>query len=95
MQPNSALSRPLFSLLWRAIDCTPDTQKRDIVNNENTINDQLLTEKELAEMLKISEATARRWRAVGAGPEFVRCGPALVRYQLSTVERWLAESVKI
>ncbi|MFL6417323.1 MAG: helix-turn-helix transcriptional regulator [Bryobacteraceae bacterium] len=56
-----------------------------------TSTERFLTEKELSELLNISVPTLRRWRAIGEGPEFVKCGPALVRYEWTTVQRWIAE----
>jgi len=53
--------------------------------------DRFLTEKDLSELLNISVPTLRRWRASGEGPDFVKCGPALVRYEWATVQRWIAE----
>jgi predicted DNA-binding transcriptional regulator AlpA len=61
---------------------------------QNFLTDKLLTERELADWLKISIPTLRRWRMEGIGPEFIKCGPSLVRYQHSTVQQWLAEGTK-
>ena len=44
---------------------------------------ELLTTAELAERLKISVATARRWRHNGKGPNYVRLGHNDVRYGLN------------
>jgi predicted DNA-binding transcriptional regulator AlpA len=51
--------------------------------------ERLLTEKELSEVLNISIPTLRRWRSLNEGPEFVKCGPALVRYEWKTVQDWI------
>jgi predicted DNA-binding transcriptional regulator AlpA len=61
---------------------------------QNFLTDRLLTERELADWLKVSIPTLRRWRMEGIGPEFIKCGPSLVCYQLAAVQRWLAEGTK-
>lgn len=49
----------------------------------------LMTTKEVAERLHISEATCRWWRHVKQGPpSFKVCGA--VRYRRADVEAWLA-----
>jgi excisionase family DNA binding protein len=48
----------------------------------------LLTEAEVAELLRVSERTVRRWRAAGTGPSAVRVGKA-VRYRRRAVDDWL------
>lgn len=50
---------------------------------------ELLTTAELAERLKISVATARRWRHSGKGPDYVRLSPNDVRYRLEDVDAFL------
>ncbi|MFL5795413.1 MAG: helix-turn-helix transcriptional regulator [Actinomycetota bacterium] len=42
--------------------------------------DELLTEAELAQLLKVSVGTIRRWRAEGTGPPALRLGRG-VRYR--------------
>lgn len=49
---------------------------------------KLLTTREVATLLGISEATMRFWRHKDRGPAFVRVGGA-VRYRPQEVERWL------
>lgn len=49
----------------------------------------LLNEFEVAEILGISVATIRRWRLLGQGPQFLKCGAA-VRYSVTEVTDWLA-----
>jgi phage terminase Nu1 subunit (DNA packaging protein) len=74
----------------------PLIQSQDLYEliKQNFLTDKMLTERELADWLKISIPTLRRWRTEGIGPEFIKCGPSLVRYQLATVQRWLAEGAK-
>ena len=50
---------------------------------------ELLTTAEFAERLKISVATARRWRHNGKGPNYVRLGYNDVRYRLEDVDAFL------
>jgi excisionase family DNA binding protein len=49
----------------------------------------LLTESQVAETLRVSVATIRRWRCLGQGPRFFKVG-TLVRYSLEDVHTWLA-----
>jgi len=54
--------------------------------------DRLLTTEEAAELCSVSVITLARWRKEpGAGPNWVRIGPRLVRYRLSAVQAWLDE----
>jgi predicted DNA-binding transcriptional regulator AlpA len=49
----------------------------------------LLTQRQAAEALALSERTLERFRVSGVGPKFVRMGKS-VRYRLSDVEVWIA-----
>jgi hypothetical protein len=49
----------------------------------------LLTSKDAAEYLNLSEATLKKWRARGRGPLFSRL-PA-VRYRLADLEKFIRE----
>jgi len=48
----------------------------------------LLDEKQLANKLNLSVASARRWRLLRQGPKFLKIG-ASVRYRTEGVEAWL------
>jgi excisionase family DNA binding protein len=50
---------------------------------------RLLTESEVADLLKISVRTLQAWRVRGGGPGFLKIGRA-VRYSLNEIEEWLA-----
>jgi hypothetical protein len=50
----------------------------------------LLNEYNVAELLKISVATVRRWRLFRAGPPYIKIG-ASVRYRPIDVESWLCD----
>ena len=49
--------------------------------------DEYLTEAEVAELLKVSAGTLRRWRREGIGPPSLRLGRG-VRYLRREVDRW-------
>jgi predicted DNA-binding transcriptional regulator AlpA len=52
--------------------------------------DELLTDRELSEELKVSQRTLQRWRALGIGPKVLRVGPRRSpRYRWADVQRWL------
>jgi predicted DNA-binding transcriptional regulator AlpA len=53
-----------------------------------------LTEKELADKLRMSPAGLRRWRELGKGPKVTYLGGRLVRYSVEDVEAWLVEQRK-
>lgn len=53
--------------------------------------DALLTLREVAAWLGVSEATLHSWRYRGEGPAGFRLNKGRVRYRRSDVERWLAE----
>jgi predicted DNA-binding transcriptional regulator AlpA len=50
--------------------------------------EQLLDEKEVARLIRVSEATLSYWRSQGQGPRFIKVGH-LVRYRPSDVDAWL------
>lgn len=50
----------------------------------------LLNEQEVCDWLRISLATARKWRLIGRGPTFRKLdGTHLVRYRRADVQAWL------
>ena len=49
----------------------------------------LLTTKDAAAFLDISEKTLEGWRSAETGPKFYRMGGRLVRYFRSDLEDWL------
>jgi excisionase family DNA binding protein len=50
---------------------------------------ELLTEKDAARVLSLSNRTLQTWRVRGAGPPFVRAGRA-VRYRRSDLDEWVS-----
>lgn len=55
--------------------------------NGNTL-EQLLDEKELAQLIRVSVPTLRYWRSTGQGPRFRKVGQ-MVRYAPSDINAWL------
>jgi excisionase family DNA binding protein len=49
----------------------------------------LLTQREAAELMSLSERTLERWRVAGDGPKFVRLGRS-IRYRLTEIEAHIA-----
>lgn len=52
----------------------------------------LLTTRQVSELLQLKETTLEQWRWQGRGPLFVKVGRA-VRYRLADVEAFTAERV--
>ena len=50
--------------------------------------DEFFTLRELAELLRVQEATVRYWRNQGTGPDSYKIGRH-VRYSHQDVDRWL------
>jgi predicted DNA-binding transcriptional regulator AlpA len=50
----------------------------------------LLTQREAATLLRLSERTLERMRVTGNGPRFVKCNRS-IRYQQQDLERWIAD----
>jgi excisionase family DNA binding protein len=53
---------------------------------------RLLTQKESAALLRLSERTLERLRLQGGGPVYVKAG-RLVRYREADLEAWIAARV--
>jgi excisionase family DNA binding protein len=49
----------------------------------------LLTTKQAARYLELSEVTLKRWRVKKFGPKFVRLGQRKVRYRQEDLEEWI------
>jgi predicted DNA-binding transcriptional regulator AlpA len=50
----------------------------------------LMNETQVSEKIQVSLACLRRWRLLGAGPEYIKVGP-LVRYRPEAIDRWIEE----
>lgn len=53
-------------------------------------NDELLTMKEVADVIRVPVATLRYWRHLGTGPRSFRIGRS-VRYWRTEVQHWLEQ----
>ncbi|MCX6608505.1 MAG: helix-turn-helix domain-containing protein [Acidobacteria bacterium] len=52
------------------------------------MSDDILNQVEVAQMLKVSTMTVRRWRYARTGPAFFKLGK-LVRYRRAAVVNWV------
>ena len=52
---------------------------------------ELLTTREAAGYLRLSQSTLNHWRLEGRGPGFTRFGRQ-VRYRRADIDRWLTET---
>lgn len=68
----------------RSTDSTATDQKKSAESN-------LMTEREVAEILGICHRTLQGWRCKGTGPLFVRVGRR-VRYEPAALQAWLREN---
>jgi predicted DNA-binding transcriptional regulator AlpA len=50
----------------------------------------LLNSAEVAQMIRVPQATLRYWRHVGIGPRSFKMGPRRVLYRADDVEAWVA-----
>jgi excisionase family DNA binding protein len=53
----------------------------------------LLTQKEVAAELRLSQRTLERWRVSGDGPRFVKAGRR-VAYRAADLDAWIASRVR-
>lgn len=56
---------------------------------EPTVPSPMLTTREAAVMLRLTEATLEKWRATGGGPAWQRVGARAIRYRSEDVLCWL------
>jgi excisionase family DNA binding protein len=52
----------------------------------------LLTQREAAEELRLSERTLERLRLTGEGPKFIRMGRS-IRYRFADIETWIVSQM--
>lgn len=50
----------------------------------------LLNSAEVAQLIRVPEATLRYWRHVGIGPRSFKMGPRRVLYRAADVDAWVA-----
>jgi hypothetical protein len=55
--------------------------------------DRLLTSKDVADLLRVSEGHLRRMRLRGDGPPFIKLGHA-VRYEMMRLSQWMEDRVR-
>ena len=53
----------------------------------------LLTQREAATLLKLSERTVERMRVSGLGPKFIRVSGRSIRYRLTDIESYISSRV--
>ena len=54
----------------------------------------LVTSKDLAEYLGVTEGTVRNWRSLNQGPPYVKMGKlrnSKIRYDMNVVKKWLTK----
>ncbi len=56
--------------------------------------EQLLTIRQLAELLQVPVSTIYRWRHIGEGPRGIRVSGRHVRYRLEDVEAFLQQRME-
>ncbi len=61
---------------------------RSILSDLSHANDDLMSIKEVATLVRVPEATLRYWRHLGSGPRSFRVGRS-VRYWRTEVALWL------
>jgi predicted DNA-binding transcriptional regulator AlpA len=59
-------------------------------DNEN----ELLTERDAADWLKLTSKCLQAWRQQGRGPAFVRIGSRTVRYRVTDLREWVGTHVR-
>jgi predicted DNA-binding transcriptional regulator AlpA len=57
----------------------------------DTNQSELLTEVEVAGILKMKRQTLRNWRGQRVGPRFIKLRDRSVRYRRGDVEEWIEE----
>jgi predicted DNA-binding transcriptional regulator AlpA len=57
------------------------------------VSEVLLTEREMAALLRVTPRCLQYWRASGEGPLFIKVGK-LVRYRESGLDPWLASKTE-
>ncbi len=61
------------------------------MQNSSSLQEPLLNERETAKSLGVSVQLLRKWRANGMGPEYLKLGGKLVRYDPGAVRRWIEQ----
>jgi len=56
---------------------------------------KLLNTTQAAEYLSIAKKTLEHYRFQGGGPPYVKLGAKCVRYQVETLNAWIAERIRV
>ena len=56
--------------------------------------EELLTQTDAAEILKIGARSLEQWRYKGIGPKFVRISGRAIRYRQSDIDAWVQANVR-
>ena len=73
-------------------DFAPWGPPPSLIDNSETVMIRLLTQRQAANLLCLSERTLERLRLQGGGPLYVKAGRA-VRYRETDLEAWIAARV--
>lgn len=52
----------------------------------------MLKQRDVAEMLGVTNETLIRWRNLGQAPPFIKLPSGLIRYRIEDVERWIKKN---
>jgi len=72
-------------------DLESQRQITEVAGMGDSREDDLLTEAEAAERMRVALVTLRRWRRAGTGPQSRRLGRQY-RYRRSDIEQWIERS---
>ena len=64
-------------------------RKESMMTRDTNDPDQLLTEKEAAELICYSQRALQNWRVRGGGPPYVKVSARSIRYQRRDVLEWI------
>jgi hypothetical protein len=70
-----------------------DRRASDILAQPSAANDALMSTKELATFLRVSDQFLEIARSKNYGPPFVRVSDRMIRYRMDDVRKWLAKRV--
>lgn len=67
----------------------PDQHNAGQIVPDNSSNNRLLNEKEIAEQLNVTPSCLQAWRYRGDGPPFIKISSRCVRYQSIDLQVWI------
>jgi hypothetical protein len=62
-----------------------------VLTTESGQEDELLTPKEVAVILRVPLGTLAQWRHRGSGPKAIKFETGGIRYRASVIRKWFAE----